>query len=282
MGRFDDISRLFLEAQNLGPEEREAFLRNIEDGVLRSELSALLDSDSNAGERSFLGIKPDHSSEGLPGPGQTLGPFMIIQELGRGGMGAVFLARDHEQDRDVAIKLLHPLLWSTEDSRGELMHEAEMVGRLEHEAIVPKDGFQRVQALLRQNRRKRRRRRAQRCPGLLDGLLYCAACRSQMIHTYTTKGPCRYRYYVCSHAQKHGWDSCPSKSLPAMEVERFVMKEVQNGHRDELAPNEVTSDCTSTAEQAKLLAGLVRRVEYDGRQGELCIKLEPNGRSEPI
>jgi serine/threonine protein kinase/formylglycine-generating enzyme required for sulfatase activity len=137
LGRFDDISRLFLEAQDLGPEEREAFLGKIEDGALRSELSALLESDSNAGERRFLGIKPDHRSEGLPGPGQTLGPFMIIQELGRGGMGAVFLARDQEEDRDVAIKLLHPLLWSTEDSRGELMHEAEMVGRLEHEAIVP-------------------------------------------------------------------------------------------------------------------------------------------------
>ena len=137
MGQFDEISQLFVQAQDLGPEEREAFLRSIEDGALRSELSALLDSDSNAEERHFLGVEPDRGSEGLPGPGQTLGPFMIIQELGRGGMGAVFLARDQDQDRDVAIKLLHPLLWSTEDSRSELMHEAEMVGRLEHEAIVP-------------------------------------------------------------------------------------------------------------------------------------------------
>ena len=65
-----------------------------------------------------------------------------------------------------------------------------------------------------------------------------------------------------------------------MEIERFVMKEVQDAHPGAMAGKEIPSQCTSTAEQARWLARLVRRVEYDGRQGELCIQLEPNGRSQ--
>ena len=151
----------------------------------------------------------------------------------------------------------------------------------EHEAIVPEDMFQRVQALLEQNRRMRRRRRAQRCPGLLDGLLYCAACQSQMTHTYTSKGPCRYRYYICSDAQKRGWDSCPSQSIPAMEIERFVVNEVQQASARDPACREVPSDRVSTPEQAQWLARRVDRVEYDGRQGDLHIKMHPDRSKEP-
>ena len=153
----------------------------------------------------------------------------------------------------------------------------------EHESIVPEELFQAVQTLLQQNRRRRQHRKTAKhpgLPGLLEGLLFCAPCQSPMTHTYTSRGPCRYRYYTCSSAQKHGWTDCPSKSIPAMEIERFVMKEVQNARRVAVAGKEIPSECTSTAEQARWLARLVRRVEYDGRLGELCIQLEPNGRSQ--
>ncbi len=173
---------------------------------------------------------------------------------------------------------LHCLLTNV-TYRGKVKYQDEVFDG-EHEAIVPADMFQRVQALLEQNRRKRRRRRTQRCPGLLDGLLYCAACQSQMIHTYTTKGPCRYRYYVCSHAQKRGWDSCPSKSIPAMEIERFVVNEVQQASARDPACREVRCDRVSTPEQAQWLARRVDRVEYDGRQGDLHIKMHPGGSKE--
>ena len=42
-----------------------------------------------------------------------------------------------------------------------------------------------------------------------------------MTPTHTTrKGNKRYRYYVCTSAQKRGWDSCPSKSIPAAQIEQ--------------------------------------------------------------
>ena len=37
----------------------------------------------------------------------------------------------------------------------------------------------------------------------------------------------RYRYYVCGAAQKRGWDKCPSKSIPAAEIEQFVVDRIK-------------------------------------------------------
>ena len=99
---------------------------------------------------------------------------------------------------------------------------------------------------------------------------------------YDDGGPRRYRYYTCSGAQKHGFASCPSKSIPAMEVEQFVIKEVRNARPDELATTESSSQWLSTTERAKLLSGIVRRVEYDGRQGELKIKLRSGEGNQPV
>lgn len=44
------------------------------------------------------------------GPGSTLGPYAIVAELGHGGMGVVYTAREPRLKRQVAIKLLPPEL----------------------------------------------------------------------------------------------------------------------------------------------------------------------------
>ncbi len=49
-----------------------------------------------------------------------------------------------------------------------------------------------------------------------------------MTHCYTSKGNRRYRYYVCSTAQKRGWKSCPTKSVPAAEIEAFVVERIKS------------------------------------------------------
>ena len=53
------------------------------------------------------GVGPTRSFDGsTPGPGSQIGPFRIERELGRGGMGVVYLAHDTKLDRPVAIKSL--------------------------------------------------------------------------------------------------------------------------------------------------------------------------------
>ena len=67
---------------------------------------------------------------------------------------------------------------------------------------------------------------------LLKGLLRCVPCGCAMIHSTSSKGPKRYRYYVCVQAQKRGWYTCPSKSVPAGELERFVVDQIRGIGRD--------------------------------------------------
>jgi site-specific DNA recombinase len=52
-------------------------------------------------------------------------------------------------------------------------------------------------------------------------------------HT-TRKGGLRYRYYTCVHAQKSGWQTCPSKSIPAQPIEQLVVEQIQRLSRDPL------------------------------------------------
>lgn len=65
-------------------------------------------------------------------PGQLIGRFKILSELGRGGQGAVYLAYDPQLDRRVAIKTLLKLGHKTE----QLIHEARIVSKLQHPNII--------------------------------------------------------------------------------------------------------------------------------------------------
>ena len=48
-----------------------------------------------------------------------------------------------------------------------------------------------------------------------------------MFHSFTQKENRRYRYYVCSSAQKQGYKICPSRSVPAAEMEKFVAERIR-------------------------------------------------------
>lgn len=65
------------------------------------------------------------------------GTWSIECELGRGGMGTVFLAREVALDRPVALKVLHPELAADPEQHARFMHEARTGARLSHPHIVP-------------------------------------------------------------------------------------------------------------------------------------------------
>ena len=65
------------------------------------------------------------------------GRYSIERELGRGGMGIVYLAREVRLDRPVAIKLLPPDLAAQRGLRDRFLREARMAARLSHPHIVP-------------------------------------------------------------------------------------------------------------------------------------------------
>lgn len=64
------------------------------------------------------------------------GKYRVDQLLGRGGMGAVYRARDMRLDRLVAIKVVRPELLNDSDARRRFRREAQIVAKLQHPAIV--------------------------------------------------------------------------------------------------------------------------------------------------
>ena len=63
-------------------------------------------------------------------------PYEIVEPLGRGGMGAVYLAMDRKLDREVALKVVQ-IPEGSQERVDRLLREAKVLARLEHPGIVP-------------------------------------------------------------------------------------------------------------------------------------------------
>ena len=104
----------------------------------------------------------------------------------------------------------------------------------EQERIISDTIFAQVQEQLAGNRRDAKNHKPCRFGGILNGILRCKACGCGMSHSFTKKADGRrYRYYVCNNATKTGWKSCPHPSLPAGEIESFILNEIRNIGLDE-------------------------------------------------
>ena len=60
-------------------------------------------------------------------PGTTLGPYEVIAEIGKGGMGEVYRARDTNLDRDVALKVLPQAFTDDPDRLARFQREAQVL-----------------------------------------------------------------------------------------------------------------------------------------------------------
>ncbi len=69
--------------------------------------------------------------------GAVLSGYKIVQKLGEGGMGAVFIAEDVALRRKVALKTMKPEMAAKESSRQRFFREARAAARIEHDNIVP-------------------------------------------------------------------------------------------------------------------------------------------------
>ncbi len=72
-----------------------------------------------------------------PPPAPSVGKFEIVELLGGGGFGMVYLARDRTLNRQVALKLARGSVLADPDLKSRFVREAEALARLEHPGIVP-------------------------------------------------------------------------------------------------------------------------------------------------
>ena len=85
---------------------------------------------------SLSGLQLDRLRETLRVP-EVLGDrYRVLSEIGRGGMGVVYLAEDSRLQREVALKVIDPGI-ATAELEARLEHEARLLGRLGHPGIVP-------------------------------------------------------------------------------------------------------------------------------------------------
>src|SRR5205085_3832791 len=66
----------------------------------------------------------------------TLGPYRVLKELGKGGMGAVYLALDTRLDRKLAMKVMLPAFAADLDAKGRFLREARAAARITHDNVV--------------------------------------------------------------------------------------------------------------------------------------------------
>jgi serine/threonine protein kinase len=141
--RWQLVNDLFDAALAQPVAERGRFISEQarEDAALRDEVVSLLDAHDRAG--SFLekpaGLADDPLGTTLPPapkPGDDVGAYRIEGELGRGGMGVVYLAEDTRLGRKVALKALAPHFVADEHRRERLRTEARSAARLSHPGIA--------------------------------------------------------------------------------------------------------------------------------------------------
>ncbi len=120
---------------------------------------------------------------------------------------------------------LHAMLSNTTYS-GRVLYKGTIYDG-EHPAIIDRATFDRTQGILRRNGRTGGATVRNKHGALLKSLVRCVPCDAGMIHTWTLKGTRRYRYYLCLKAQKEGWAACPTKAIPAVEVERYVVDRIR-------------------------------------------------------
>ena len=77
-------------------------------------------------------------------PGSIIGKYEILHELGRGGMGIVYLAKDTSLDRAVALKILNPALSLDDEFNRRFMIEARSIAAIAHPNVVHLNSFERI------------------------------------------------------------------------------------------------------------------------------------------
>ena len=214
----------------------------------------------------------------------------LAREVGKRGIRT---PRGNRIDKKYVYRMLNNRAYI-----GEAVHKGESYPG-EHDAIIDRETWDRVHAILQESPRKRAARTRAETPALLKGLLF-GPDGAAFSPTHTRKGGRLYRYYVSQTVLKHGAGSCPVGRVPAGEIEAAVIDQLRavfrqpeivagtwkaaRAHADDITEADARAalqqldplwDELFPAEQARIVALLVERVDI-GTDG-LNVRLRVDG-----
>jgi tetratricopeptide (TPR) repeat protein len=136
--KWREVERLLHEALQLAPGERAAFVAKILDHEVHAEVASLLAADSEESSSNFGAIIGEAAQAALDESpvGSFTGHFQVLREIGRGGMGVVYLAQDLKLGRQVALKLLPAGFDKDRERLRRFEREARLTAALNHPNIV--------------------------------------------------------------------------------------------------------------------------------------------------
>ncbi len=141
--RWQDVKEILYPVLEMEAAERASFLDEKcgDDAELRDEVESLIAAHDNAAERfespaveMIAGVVSDEQSDAMVG--RSIGHYDIIDKLGSGGMGEVYLAHDSRLNRKVALKVLPVFFTQDPDRLRRFQQEARAASALNHPNIL--------------------------------------------------------------------------------------------------------------------------------------------------
>jgi serine/threonine-protein kinase len=153
-GSMAEAERLLLEAvvekhvEKHGTDVERSLSSLSPVGWIKADLQAIGDSGLDASLARLMeagagpATDPDRTKTRAAGPSPAGGPrFRILRPHAQGGLGEVYVARDEELNREVALKRIQAPYADDCESRARFLMEAEVTGGLEHPGVVPVYGL---------------------------------------------------------------------------------------------------------------------------------------------
>ena len=132
--QWEEVQALFLGALEHNPDSRLVFLQ--QESSSKNVYEAVVDmlvADQELPR--YLEEPPDWLDYISPAIGSLIGQYQIVQEIGRGGMGRVFLAKDTASGEKVALKMINPA-FTGPDTLKRFLLEQRVMARLDHKNIA--------------------------------------------------------------------------------------------------------------------------------------------------